>query len=158
MSIVSALIGSAGILLSGLGAVISAVRADLQVREPARQQAAGAAAVAGQLPEAGPQRQRLERSAWVSVDFGLGAWSVALLLIVLVAATPLGVSRMLLLGVIACVGALSFAAVFFGVRTMWEAVSGRHQDLALRAGSGVLAAVGALAVMLVVGGTGPLLG
>jgi hypothetical protein len=152
ISALAGLVSAIGILLSGLGTFLPSWTRNRKNRW------AGAGGRNGLPPGlSSVVRRRVGASAWVSVYSGLAAWAFSLVVVILMAGTAVSMTRMPLVMLIACVAGLAFFALFFGVLALGEAVSYAERGIAMRAGSGLLAAVGAVAAMLIASGTGPII-
>jgi len=147
LTAVAIAVAAVGTLLTGL---VPFLLYRKQLREERKrksdEQPQGAAAVP--TPDAHPAR--FGESATWSAGSGLAAWGVALIVVILVASTTLSLRQAPLVAFIIVVWGLAGAAVVFGVRALIKAGSHGEHNLAQRAQSGLLAALGATFAMLII--------
>jgi hypothetical protein len=143
------LISAAGAFLSGVAAIIAALRRP-PAPTPDPELPTGPARPASNHP---PRRTAGGDADWTAAAFGGLALALALALL----PNWLGhdLDSWVLTGARLTV-TLPFAlAVYFGVRTLREGLARRHPGLLISAGAGLVAAVAALATTLIAGTYGP---
>lgn len=149
-------VSAVGGLLSGVAGLITALRQterDTDTPTP-RAPTTGRTRRATPSPEAAPETTDADED-WTGARYGGLALLMALVLVALVRSSDLALDgqalAMLRYGI-----AVPFAlALYFAVRTLYDAVVRRSRGLLISAGTGLIAAVGALAAMLIVSTPGP---